>query len=222
MMKRFVFILTFCILHLSNVVRAQDIHSSNHLSLDLGIGYSKLGLDIGSLNDNIDNPRDQFILLTSFKLKYAIPVTDLSKHLLLEITPFAGYNMFGGKSKELSNGYKDVIHLQSIETGFLPTVSIGQYLKLFGGFKGQYIFSARQKAYGTLMGSGDAPRDWATINIDDDIKDLGFNAGAGLNYRIKKITIGIETWFGITDISESEELKIKDNHFRFTVGYTLK
>jgi hypothetical protein len=40
-----------------------------------------------------------------------------------EVTPFVGYNMFGGKSKTESNGYKDIIRLQSVEIGALPTYS---------------------------------------------------------------------------------------------------
>ena len=103
-------ILTLCLLQLSTMVKSQKINSSNNLSLEFGLGYNTLGWDVKSLQGNINNDRNQFILFPSFKLKYSIPLTNFDNNSIFEVTPFVGYNMFGGKSKKESNGYKDIIY----------------------------------------------------------------------------------------------------------------
>ena len=80
--------------------------------------------------------------------------------MTFKVIPFAGYNMFGGKSKTESNGYKDIIRLQSFEIGVLPTFALNNKLNFYGGIKGQYIFSAKNKSYGSALSPIDSQREW--------------------------------------------------------------
>lgn len=217
-----ILILTFCILQLSSVVKSQEINSSKNLSFEFGLGYNTLGWEVTSLQRNIYNDRNQFSLFPSFKLKYSIPLIKLNNNSIFEVTPFVGYNMFGGKSKTEINGYKDIIHIQAFEIGALPTYSLNNKLNLYGGLKGQYIFSAKNKSYGSVLSPIDTEREWVTNDLDVLIKDISFNVGAGFNYKINRFFFGIETWFGITNLSDSKDLKIYENNYRLIIGYRIK
>lgn len=220
-MKRII-ILTFCILQLSTVVKSQETNLLNNLYLELGAGYNTLGWEVKSLQENTNYYRNQFILLPSFKLKYSIPLTKLENNSVVEIAPFMGYNMFGGKSQKESNGYKDVILLQALEMGILPTWSLNSKMNFYVGFKGQYIFSAKQKSYGTVLSTIDTEREWNTNNMNELFEDISFSIGAGVQYKINRFSFGIETWFGVINLSDSEGLEIYENNYRLIVGYRIK
>jgi len=215
-----ILILTFCILQLSTVVKSQEINSVNNLSLEFGLGYNTLGLNVKSLQQN--NDRNKFILFPSLKLKYSIPLTKFHQNSFFEITPFVGYNMFGGKSKKESNGYKDIISLQSFEIGILPTYSLNNKLRFYGGIKGQYIFSAKQKSYGSILDPIETERKWQTSDMNELFKNISFNPGAGFNYNISRFFVGIESWFGIGNLSDSEGIRIYENNYRIIIGYRIK
>ena len=215
-------ILIFCILQLSITAKSQETKSKNNLDLELGLGYNTLNWEATSLNENVSLNRNQFTVFPSFKLKYSIKLSELKNNSMFELTPFVGYNMFGGKSKTESNGYKDIIRLQSFEIGVLPTFSLDNKLNLYGGVTGQYIFSAKNKSYGSIVSPIDTDRKWETNDINELIKDISFNIGAGFNYKINSFSLGIETWFGITNLSDTENLKIYENNYRLTIGYRIK
>jgi hypothetical protein len=215
-------ILVFCIIQLSISAKSQETNSKNNIDLELGLGYNTLNWDATSINENVSLNRNQFSVLPSFKLKYSIKLSELRNNSMFELTPFIGYNMFGGKSRTESNGYKDIIRLQSFEIGVLPTISLNKKLNLYGGVKGQYIFSAKNKSYGSVVSPIDSERDWETNDISDLIKDLSFNIGAGFNYKINRFLLGIETWIGISNLSDVEDLKIYENNYRLIIGYQIK
>lgn len=178
------------------------------------MNWEELSLD-GVLN------RNQFSILPSFKLKYTIPVYELKNNSSFKITPFVGYNMFGGKSIEEPNGYKDLIRLQSFEIGVLPTYGFNGRVNIYGGIKGQYIFSKKSIAYGSLIAPIDAEREWKTSDLGY-LSELSFNVGAGINYEIHKFIFGIETWFGITDLDYLSESIALENNYRLIIGYRMK
>ena len=62
-----------CFLQLSINVKSQEIKSSNNISIELGLGYNALGWEVKSLQENVINERNQFILFPSFKLKISYP-----------------------------------------------------------------------------------------------------------------------------------------------------
>jgi hypothetical protein len=129
--------------------------------------------------------------------------------------------MFGGKSKEETNGYKDMIRLQSFEIGILPNYTLNNRLNIYGGLKGQYIFSAKNKSYGSFADPIEVGREWETNDISGLIEDISFNVGAGFNYKINRFLLGIETWFGISNLSKIEGLKIYENNYRLIIGYKI-
>ena len=221
-MKKIV-LLTFCIIQLSFFAKSQETNSKNNIDLELGLGYNISNWEVKSFNETVKLNRNQFYIFPSFKLKYSIPLSEFKNNSIFEITPFIGYNMFGGKSKTESNGYKDIIRLQSIEIGVLPTFSLKNKLNLYGGVKGQYIFSAKSKSYGSFADPVETEREWETNDMAEFfIKDISFNIGAGFNYKINRFSLGIETWFGISNLSKIEELKIYENNYRLIIGYRVK
>lgn len=217
-----VLLLTFCVLQLSTVVKSQERTASNKLSFEFGLGYNTLDWEAVSLTETVENNRNQFCLSPSFKLKYSIPLVKFTNNSNFAVTTFAGYNMFGGKSKTESNGYKDIIRLQSFEIGALPTYSINDKVSLYGGIKGQYIFSAKNKAYGSMASPIETERKWNTSDSHSLIKDISFSAGAGFNYKIKRFHFGVEAWFGISNIGDMDILKVYENNYRLIIGYRMR
>ena len=192
------------------------------MSIEVGFGYSTLSWEVESLDGNLQNDRNQFWVLPSFKLKYFIPLTAVDKPSVFKIAPFAGYNMSGGKSKTELNGYKVFFRFQSLEIGALPTFSLKDKLQIYGGVKGQYIFSAKSKAFGSALSQGNDGREWSTNDVDKFIKDFSFSVGAGMNYSINRLFLGIETWLGVTDLSEFQSMSIYENNYRLIFGYRHK
>lgn len=215
-------ILTFCILQISIAAKSQETNSKNNIDIELGVGYNTINWAASPLNVDEKLNRNQFSILPSLKLKYFIPLSELKNNSTFGITPFLGYNIFGGKSKEEPNEYKDMIRLESFEIGVLPSYSLNNGLNIYGGLKGQYIFSAKNKSYGSIVDPINADREWETNDIGSLIKDLSFNIGAGFNYNINRFTFGIETWFGISNLSDGEGPEIYENNYRLIIGYRIK
>lgn len=215
-------LLLLCILLFSVVGKSQELNSSNKMSIEVGFGYSTLSWKVESLAGNLQNDRNQFWVLPSFKMKFFIPLTAIDQPSVFQIAPFAGYNMSGGKSKTELNGYKDFFRFQSLEIGALPTFSLKDKLQFYGGVKGQYIFSAKNKAFGSALSQGNDGREWSTNDVDKFIKDFSFSIGAGMNYSINRFFLGIETWLGVTDLSEFQSMSIYENNYRLIFGYKIK
>lgn len=222
-----ILLLFFCTLQFAIIGKSQVTNSENNISLELGLGYNTINMEAIPLSgEKIKNNRNQFSILPSFKVKYSLPLFEINNNSTFELTPFVGYNMFGGKSKKESNGYKDKFRLQALEIGFLPTYSVNEYFKFYAGFKSQYILSSKLKYYGAIADSDGTERTWKTNNQNDLIKDIAFSLGVGFNYMIERFSIGIETWQGITNLSALENnnvnLKIHENNYRLIVGYRIK
>ena len=204
---------------------AQENNRDKKISLELGIGYNTLSWNVNLPNENIKFNRNQFMVLPSFKVKYSYPILKNEANSKLMIIPFIGYNMFGGKSKEESSNYKDIFLLQSLELGILPSYSLRKKIDISFGFKGQYIFSAKQKTYGSPLDPVGASSEWRTHDVNDRFKDISFSIGTGISYRLKRISFGIETWFGITNINnftpESIDISSFENNYRLIIGYTI-
>ena len=219
-MKRHIITFIFITLLFPLVSKSQETNLVNNISLELGLGYNTINWEAESLNKNTKYNRNQPNILPSFKLKYSIPIYKINDNSTFAITPFTGYNMFGGKSEKEPNGYKDMFYLQALEIGILPTYSLSGNYMFYGGFKGQYIFSAKSKAYGSINDPIETERKWKTSDCKGLFKNRSFSVGAGFNYMIKRLSIGIETWFGITNLSELES--VYENNYRLLLAYRIK
>ena len=186
-------ILPFCILQLSTVVKSQEPDFKKRISIEAGLGYNTLSWETTSSNENLEFNRNQFVVFPSVKIKYSIPLYNIKTNSFFGIAPFVGYNMFGGKSGKEPNGYEDVIHLQALEVGILPTFFINDKFRFYGGLKGQYIFSAKQKSYGSILDPAGTGRTWKSSDVNGLFKDFSLSTGVGFNYILKRFSIGIET-----------------------------
>ena len=220
-MERNIILLLFISILFSTAVKSQEANFENNISIELGLGYNIINWKVESLNENIKHNRNQFDILPSFKIKYSVPVYKINNNSIFKVTPFAGYNMFGGKSKKEANGYKDKFYLQALEIGILPEYTFDSKYAFYGGLKGQYIFSAKSKAYGSFIDPIETERRWETTDCKDLFKNRSFSIGAGFNYVIKRISIGTEIWFGITNLN-ALELKVYENNFRLLIAYRIK
>jgi hypothetical protein len=216
-----IFVITFFLLLLSFTVKSQKADSSNPVSLEFGFGYNTLGWEVTSLQSNISHSRNQLFILPSFKIRYSFPLTEFKNHTTFGLSPFVGYNMFGGKSKTESSGYKDVIILQAFETGVSPCFSFSNHIAIYGGVKGQYIFHAQQRSFGSVWNPAGEERKWESHNVNEMFRDVSFSAGLGFNYWVNRFSVGIESWFGISNLGGYKELKIDENNYRFVIGYRI-
>ena len=133
----------------------------------------------------------------------------IGNNFVFELAPFVGYNMFGGKSKTVPNDYHDIVYLQAIEMGILPTIVVNNKMRFYGGVKGQYILSANIKSFGTIpvsikhfeMVDTDTAEAWYISRFRDFFKDFSYSLGVGGNYKFSRFYLGAEAWFGMTNLA---------------------
>lgn len=205
-------LLAFFSLQFLTVIKSQDLLSVNNLSIEVGIGYNTLYWDAITTREELNNNRNQFILLPSCKVKYSIPLVKINNTTSFGLTPFVGYNNFGGKSETNSGGYKDKVLLQSFQIGILPSYSFQNYT-IYGGIRKQYIFSAKNQSFGFALDPIESEREWSTEDFQRFFNNSTHNIGAGINYRIKRFTLGFEAWLGINDISAIKDQEIGSGDF---------
>jgi len=166
--------------------------------------------------------RNQFWLQPNFRISYSLNLFKLKNKVGVSVAIFSGFNSFGGKSKTEDSGYKDYLLFKSVEFGLQPVYSFNKYEANIG-IKGQYIFSAKSKAYGTLTQDENLPREWSISDASDLFKDYSLSFGFGGNYKIRGIYVGIETWFGISNLGNIEDvhLQVLDNNYRFLLRFNF-
>ena len=163
-----------------------------------------------------DYPRQELSFTPTIKLHYEIhPFVDV------QLLPFVGYNQFGGRSPEKSNGYKDEFWFHTVEFGLISTYAIGD-LRIGIGAKHNRHVNLRHRFYGTLYQI--TPRNWQeeeeTIFLKKYSSDLGVRASWVLSHWI----LSGEAWFGISSLEKDNldsYIDVRENHFRILLGYTL-
>ena len=147
--------------------------------------------------------RTDFHLTPNARLTYQ---KELASAIIL--FPFLGYNHFGGTATE--NGNRSEYSFHALELGGMILYGISNVD--FGvGFKENYNLYIQY--------------DDSRANVHDDYTKFfprwSDNVGFRGSYTIQPISFGLESWFGISNLAPDPRLNVRENHFRFLVGYTL-
>jgi hypothetical protein len=204
-----------------NPMLGQKDTLNSRFSLSSGLSYNTLYWETYDVLNQETHvlKRNSLWLQPNFRISYKLDVIELENNANLGISIFTGYNSFGGKSKTEDSGYKDYYIFRSIEFGFMPCYSQNRY-NGFIGIKGQYIFNAKSKAYGSLVQDPNEPRDWSEEDVGSFFKSSSVSFGIGGKYNLNRFFIGIESWFGINNFGDIEEASLvaRENNFRIFLG----
>ncbi|GEM_PF-1457827 len=199
------------------------------IGLEVGIGHNtmiwKTEYDESlGINDTTFKRKELFIT-PSLRITYKFSGWKLYEKVELNLVTFIGYSAFGGKSAEYENGYKDKHIFNGIEVGAFPQFDFNEKIVIGPVIKGQYIFSAKSKSFGSVVDPAGTVRKWETHDVDELYRDFSLSVGCAVRYNIKFISVGTEAWFGFTNLAKEEseffELKVLENNYRFLIGIKL-
>ncbi|MCF8260950.1 MAG: PorT family protein [Melioribacteraceae bacterium] len=217
-MKKYHFTIgvSIILLSASYISRAQSVQKPfSGFGLELGIGNNEL---IHELEDS-EFTREYLTFAPLARVFYEFPV-----HRIISLKPFIGYVQFGGKSSVAPNGYQDDYTFHAIEYGTMVLINY----RLIGfrpsiGVKGKYAFSSKQDAYGSAIDDQFANREWFENDVSDFFKSNTVNLGIKIDQEVGKYGVGLEAWFGFTDMNKiemgQEQLMIFENHYRLVFTY---
>jgi len=189
-----------------------------NFGIALGGGYNQLFMQADSpgMHD-----RTAFSLMPSARM-----YLQLNTSIGFAIHTFAGYNEFGGKdSGDYPAGdvkFSSQVKIQALEFGMFGLYRFADFR--FGlGTKYNHHLSISDR-YDYFIS---ASADWDWRNYDVFFANSSIDAGLRGEYILnKKISIGAESWFGLTDLHKesqaAQSMSFRQNHFRLLIGYQFK
>lgn len=199
------------------------------IDLEVGLGHNTMTWETEydqslGINDTTFKRKELFIT-PSLRITYKFSGWRLYEKVQLNLVTFIGYSAFGGKSASYENGYKDKLVFNVIEAGAFPQFDFNEKIVIGPVVKGQYIFSAKLKSFGSVVDPPGTVRKWGTHDVDGFYRDFSMGAGCAVRYNIKLISVGAEAWFGLMNLAKEEseffELKVRENNYRFMIGIKL-
>jgi hypothetical protein len=217
--SHFIVLATFMISIGNSAIAQVFLPFPQGLGFELGTGHNQLLWHVHAspgLYPESDSPREEFRPTPTVRIRY-----EFYPLIILQIQPFIGYDQFGGKSKTLSDGYKDEFWIHAIEMGIVFSYATGD-LRAGVGFKYNRHFNVRHRFFGTL--GQETPRSWEDEEEALFLKRNSANIGPKVSWVFSPWNVSAEGWFGITDLQRSELdplVRIRENHYRFLIAYTL-
>lgn len=197
----------------SQSLRSQDFPYG--LGVEIGWGYNQI---FAKSLIPIQQPhserleRNGFSAMPTVRLKYELPVADF-----ITLTPFAGYNRFGGRNFR-ANGYKDQFWFDVIEAGLFGTYPIGS-IRFGAGLKANHHFKITASYFG-----GAAGQVWDDRNMGWLFRRWSYDVGVRESFNFSHWNVAVESWFGVSSFQTpglDGKAQWRQNHFRLLVGYTL-
>jgi|WetSurMetagenome_2_1015567.scaffolds.fasta_scaffold415389_1 hypothetical protein len=189
------------------------------LGFEIGTGHNQLLFhvypDLG-LYPESDYSREEFRPTPTLRIRY-----ELSPLTAVQVLTFVGYNQFGGRSKTKSTGYKDEYWVHALEMGVVLAYSVGD-LRAGVGVKYNRHFNVTTRYYGTLYQT--TPRTWESREDQFFLKRNSADIGPRISWVFSHWSVSGEAWFGVTNLQRAELdqfVRIRENHYRLLVGYTL-
>ncbi len=221
----------------------QERQNLKGFGFDIGVGYNTyiesgyLNLPEGSysisrLGDTVMIPSfsytstsDAFSFSPLIRVHYLIPIKKTKNNKKkYEIPVFLGYYSFGGAQSDYpsfqdSPKIRKTLSFHSAEFGINPSVLLDNcYIGAL--IKAQYIFSVKDKV---------TSKDYEPFihDVSEDYKNFAMNIGLNIKYRICKFSVGVETWFGLTNLYTETNYgpfknwvrSIHENNYRLIIGY---
>ncbi len=194
-------------------------HFPKGLGLELGIGNNQLYFE--STTDNQTGNRLVFTLKPTFRLVYQM--SPLAKMI---ITPFFGYNEFGGRSDTYSNGYIDEYWFKSLELGTFCQYEI-QGVQIGVGIKANWHLDVLGRYFGSAVDPKSASRSWIKKSVMNDFSMPKWSSdlGARIGYQLNSFIFSFDAWFGLTDLAKKTIFDglatSHENHYRVLIGYVI-
>jgi hypothetical protein len=212
MKKQFILFIVFTSFCFSSLYAQNTKKTPTGLGIDLGIGYNMMTLD-GKTNLGVDTTShyNQFWMQPCLRIHYDINVKNFGQANSLKVKTFIGYYTFGGKLKRSDIDEFDIVAFSSIEAGAGITLDFIKMFQVSPLFKAQYVFSANERY---IREKSKPAKDVInTTNV------FCYNAGLQFRFKYKHFTVGIEGWYGLSDIHKDANKTAKENNFRLLVGY---
>jgi hypothetical protein len=191
------------------------------LGFEVGGGYNQLFWKAPSPvpeSDYLSRNRTAFSLTPTLRLKYEVSLSsDLS------VSPFVGYNRFGGESQRWSNGYQDEIWFDALNTGILVSYQVSRVSLGLG-----YEINRHIKATGRFLASADQPassnRSWTEFDWTNMFARWSQDLGVRVTYQLSRFSFSLESWYGLTPLQGMNGFApaaIRQNNERILLGYTF-
>lgn len=212
MKKQFNLFIIIATISISSLTAQTAKKAPTGLGIDAGVGYNMMNLE-GTTNSGADTVvrYKLFWVQPCLRIHYDINVKNFGTSNSLKVKTFVGYYTFGGKVKKSDIGEYDIVAFSSIEAGAGITLDFIKMVQVTPMFKAQYVFSANERY---IRETSTPAKD--VMNITNP---FSYNAGLQLRFKYKHFTIGIEGWYGLSDIHKDAGKIAKENNFRLLVGY---
>ena len=217
-MKKFhlvCFFMFFSFLNTSFLFGQDNEKKNKGFGIEEGAGYN-------IISGNMMGHRNTFWIQPTARLYYSFALHNFSESKKIKMPVFIGYYTFGGATKNISVIPEDpiskaIIIFHSVEIGINPCLDLD---KIQIGFllKGQYILSVKDRTYGDpIWRNGHSVEE---ADVSNAYKKMAMNTGVKIKYKIKKMSIGAEAWFGITNLNRYyTNDRLTENNFRILLGY---
>jgi hypothetical protein len=200
---------------------SQDKEKDRKFAVELDMGYNTLKWKAQDnfFNTNSKYVRDKFWITPNCKFVYYFSIKSFSEELRYKIAPFLGHYIFGGKSRIEPNGYRDQYIFKSFELGLFNSLFVKNNLLIALGIKEHYIYTVKGSFYGFSKGI-DEDRQWVSDDFTNWFNSFATSVGLKAGYRIKFIEIGLENWFGITNlVSQIPNMRVTNNSHVFSISF---
>ncbi len=192
---------------------SQTTSITHGLGIEVGLGHNQLFWKA----TDVSADRTRLSFKPSVRLSYQKSVARL------RWIPFVGFDVFGGRSGTDSSGYKDRIWLYAIDFGNILQYPVRSFTAGFG-FKVNRHVKTVNEHFGSVIDPPNTRRTWQKSSMDFFFKDWSANLGVRLDHSFSgHFVIAAEGWLGLTHLQKGslDFLSIRENHYRFLVGYRL-
>lgn len=211
------FFLLFSFINTSFLLGQEDKKKIREFGIEEGVGYNTAS---GSMIGN----RRAFWIQPTARIYYSFALHSFSESKKIKMPIFIGYYTFGGAIRNPVSIPEDpisraIILFRSIEGGINPCFDFNK-IQIGLQLKGQYIFSVKDRTYGDpIWRNGHSVEE---TDVSKGYKTFAMNAGLKLKYKIKKLSIGAEAWYGLTNLYvRYNNGKLIENNYRILLGYEL-
>jgi hypothetical protein len=188
--------------------------------MEFGIAHNQCSMtDNSSLGYNTTINRNAIFLRPAMRLGYGFQLFEK-----IPVNGFAGFAVNGGRSAELSNGYRSKMSLYNFEIGLIPQYFYRNF-SLGIGIKYNRLLLADSENYGYKLNSIDGARAWQKISWISHMSKNNWDLGMRIGYHFKKTNLVLEYWKSINNFaarSIANNVIYKQMNFRIILGYFIK
>jgi len=189
-------------------------------AIELGIAQSQCYMkDNSSIRYAAKINRNALYLKPTLRLGYGFQLFEK-----IPVHSFAGFALNGGRSTELSNGYRSKMSLYNLEIGLMPQYFYRNF-SLGIGIKYNRLLLAYSENYGYKLNYIEGARTWQKISWISHMSKNNWELGIRIGYHFKKTNLALEYWKSINNFADrsiANNVIYKQMNFRIILGYLIK